>query len=209
MICKTIFEFKMSWVSITKKGHEIDQKRIENERKKKEYYEKTHNIFGYKIPKYSLDELENKKYIQKMFIQRKQKYLCEYFDINEFLYDNSKTLIHKGFNIIDEWNIDINIFPVMYKNYQYYNYLKKHIYEEYELEIEYRNKLKYVIYDLSKLYYVIMFEQDELKIIFYDNKHFISHSNYVIKENNNLEYKNHMKRYEYIMNNIFSKIKKN
>lgn len=203
----------MSWASIAKKGHEIEQKRIENERKKKEYYEKTHNIFGNKIPKYSLEELEKKIYIQKMFTQRRCSNICKYLyiDINEFLYDNVNTVIHKGFNIIDEWNIDINDFPMIYKSYQQYYYLKNHILEEYKLEIEYRNKEKYVIYDLSKLYYVIIFKQNQLMIKFYQNKDFNHKSRYlyIIKENNNLEYENHMKRYEYIMKNIFSKIKKN
>ena len=123
-------------------------------------------------------------------------------------------VIYAGFNIMDEWYLNENEFPLLYKSYKKYNKLKS-ILDDDEMELEFGPKSKkYIEYDLRTFYYRIIYENNHLIIKFYKNKKDFDryYYSYIIKDFNHInipEAINHHQRFNTVVNKIFINIKKN
>lgn len=202
----------VSWAQIAKRGH---QKNLE--------YLASLNQFGYKKPLKNsrIDRQKTILLLTKIFDSNLLRNIYDYIgtEYQYFVTDDTVFrcgIIYAGFNIIDEWNLDEDEFPSLYKSYKEYrkysNYLEHNEIRELYGE-EFATK-KYIEYDIKTFYYIIFYECDHLKIRFYKNKKEFDrrYHIYIIKDFNHInipEAVNHHKRFNTVVNKIFTAIKKN
>ena len=202
----------VSWAQIAKRGHE---KRLE--------HLASLNEFGYKKPlKYSrLDRQKTilllTKVIECNLLRNIYTFIgteYQYFVTENTLYSGG--VIYVGFNILDEWNLNEDEFPSLYKSFKEYIKYSSFLTDEEigEFYGEEFAKNKYIEYDLKTFYYIIFYENNHLKIKFYKNKKDLNkrYYTYIIKDFNHInvpEAVNHIKRFNTVINKIFTEIKKN
>ena len=202
----------VSWAQIAKRGHE---KRLE--------HLASLNEFGYKKPlKYSrLDRQKTilllTKVIECNLLRNIYTFIgteYQYFVTENTLYSGG--VIYVGFNILDEWNLNEDEFPSLYKSFKEYIKYSSFLTDEEigEFYGEEFAKNKNIEYDLKTFYYIIFYENNNLKIKFYKNKKDLNkrYYTYIIKDFNHInvpEAVNHIKRFNTVINKIFTEIKKN
>ena len=209
----------VSWAEIAKRGHE--KSKIE-ERKRLEYLASL-NQFGYKKPLKNsrLDRQKTILLLTKVFDSDLLRNIYTYVgtEYQYFVTENTVFccgIIYAGFNIIDEWNLNEDEFPSTYKSYKEYRKYSNYLDHD-EIRAFYGEEFatkKYIEYDLKTFYYIIFYESDHLKIRFYKNKEEFDkrYYSYIIKDFDHInmpEAVNHIKRYNTVVNKIFTTIKKN
>jgi len=210
-----------SWANIAKKGHE---KSIEREIKRVEYLDSL-NQFKYVKPRRfnRADTQNNILLLTKVFDSNILRNIYDYvgkqyqYFVDENVIYNG-CIIYAGFNIMDEWYLDEDEFPPIYKSYKEYRKYSSYL-DDREIKEFYGNEFatkKYIEYDLRTFYYRIFYENNHLIIRFYKNKKIFDNccyrGDYVIKDFNHIktpEAINHHKRFNTVVNKIFVNIKKN
>ena len=150
----------VSWAQIAKRGHE--KSKIE-EKKRLEHLASL-NQFGYKKPLKSnrLDRQKTilllTKVIECNLLRNIYTFIgteYQYFVTENTLYSGG--VIYAGFNILDEWNLNEDEFPSIYKSYKEYRKYSNYLDHD-EIRAFYGEEFatkKYIEYDLKTFYYII------------------------------------------------------